>query len=147
MKAAYIRLFETAGKGIRLLHCDLKMLFSGFPMASGRGGDTRNRLRETEDRPERHRSSADQLTCKWVELASLGLLAEHSEALNYQREHPPRTPGVLLPATRKPRAVFIENRERAIAIACIRHLSKKRSNAESLDRAPSLDVVGDSGMQ
>ena len=130
-----------------MLHCDLKMLFCGPPLTCCCRRDTRDRLRETEDRPERHRSSADQLTCKWVELASLGLLAEHNKALNYQREHPPRTPGVLLPATRKPRAVFIENRERAIAIACVSHLSKKCSGAESLDRAPSLDVVGDSGMQ
>src|SRR6266851_2227208 len=86
MEATYIRLFETAGKGLSLLHCDLKMLFCGSPLTCCCRRDTRDRLRETEDRPERHRSSADKLTCKWVELASLGLLAEHNKALNYHRD-------------------------------------------------------------
>src|SRR5260370_18631766 len=137
MEATSTRLFETAGKGLSLLHCDLKMLFCGSPLTCCCRRDTRDRLRETKDRPERHRSSADQLTCKWVELASLGLLAEHNKALNYHHEHPPRTPSVLLPAPRKPRPVFIENRQRAIAIASVSLLSKQRSRPESFHRPPS----------
>jgi len=44
MEAVYLRLFETVGKGLGLLQRGLKMVFSGFPLVSGRRGDTRDRL-------------------------------------------------------------------------------------------------------
>ncbi len=46
MEAAYLRPFEKVGKGFGLLHRDLKMFFSGFPLIGGRSGDTRDRLRQ-----------------------------------------------------------------------------------------------------
>src|SRR6202022_2325215 len=101
MEAAYLSLFEEVGEGFGLLHCDLKMLFSGFPLACRCRGDTHDRMCQAEDRPKHHRSNADQLANQRVKLSSLRMLAEHDEAFNHQREHQPRTCGVRLAATRE----------------------------------------------
>src|SRR5712692_9687893 len=87
MEAAYLRMFEEVGEGLGLLHCDLKMLFSGVPLTCRCRGDTRDRLCEAGHRPKRYRSSPDQLTSERIKLRSLRLLAEHDEALNHRREH------------------------------------------------------------
>src|SRR6266849_3814922 len=109
MEAAYLRLFEAVGEGLGLLHCDLKMLFSGSPLTRRCRGETRDRMCQAEDRPKHHRSSADQLANQRVKLSSLRVLAEHDEALNRKREHQPRTCGVRLSVTREKRALFIED--------------------------------------
>src|SRR6267378_712030 len=117
------------------------MLFSSFPPTCRCRGDTRDRLRKAEDRTKHNRSSAEKLRNKRVKLCGLRLLAEHDEALNHESEHPPRTSGVLLAATSEPRALFIQDFECASAIAGVRHLSKKHSDAESIDRAPSFEAA------
>ena len=59
------------------------MVFSGFPLMCRCRGETRDRLREAEDLPERYRSSTDQLTSERVKRRSLGLLAEDDESLDH----------------------------------------------------------------
>src|SRR5258708_26950958 len=108
------------------------MLFSGFPLPCRCRGDTRDSLREAWDSTKRYRSSAEQLTRERVKLRSLRLLSEHEQALDHIREHPPRTPAVVLAATRNKRALFVKDFQRTIPIACISHLSKKRPDADSL---------------
>ena len=71
VEAAYLGLFEAIGKQLGLLYCDLKMIFGGFPLTSRCRGDARDRMSEAEDRPKRHRSSADQLASERVKLPSL----------------------------------------------------------------------------
>src|SRR5208283_5716032 len=94
-------------------------------------GDTRDRLREAEDRPQHYRSNVDQLTSQRVKLRSLSVLTKDDKALNHRPKHPPRTSGVGLAAKRQPRALLMKERECAGAIACIRHQPKKCSGAES----------------
>src|SRR5579862_464777 len=108
MEAANLRLFDAVGKGLGLLHRDLKMLFSGLPLKRRCRGHTRDRLREAAARPKHYGSSADQLTNKRVKLSSLRLLAEHDEALDHINKHPPRAHGVRLAAKRQPRALFVK---------------------------------------
>jgi hypothetical protein len=67
--------------------------------------------------------------------SGLRMLAEHDEALGHQRQHQPRTSGIRLPASMPENARLIEDCQCAIAIACLAHLSKNRSNAESLNSA------------
>src|ERR1700689_44358 len=93
---------------------------------------------QAEDRPKHHRPNAKQLANERVKLPSLRTLAQHDEALDRQREHQPRTRGVRFAATRKQAARFIKDCQRAVAIACIGGLSKNRSSAESVHRAPRL---------
>src|SRR4029077_19232122 len=121
----------TVGKGLGLLERGLKMIFSRFPPMSRCRGHTRDRMREAENRPKRYRPGADQLTNKRIKLPRLRLLTEHNEALDHEREHPPRTHGVLLAEPRQPRALFIKDCQCAAVIARISHLSEKRSHAES----------------
>src|SRR5271155_396304 len=117
MEAAYLRLFETVGKGLGLMQRGLKMIFRGFPLTCrGRGG-ARDRLREAEDRPERYRPGADQLTYERIKLPNLRLLTKDNEALNDEREHAPRTSDVRLADPRQPRALFIKHCEGAAVIA------------------------------
>src|SRR5271168_3830562 len=92
-------------------------------------------MREAGDSPMRYRSGVDQLASERVKLRCLRLLAEHDEAFNHIREHPPGTQGVRLATTRHKSAIFINDCQRAIAIACISHLSKERADADSLDSA------------
>jgi hypothetical protein len=89
VEATYLRLFEAIGKGLGLLQRDLKMIFSGYPLACRSRGDTRDCLRETGDGPKRYSSSVDQFKSERVELPSLRWLAESNEALNHKREHEP----------------------------------------------------------
>src|ERR1700730_12454750 len=117
------------------------MLFSSVPVTRRCRGDTRDRLREAGERPEGYRPGADQLTSERIKPRSLRLLAEHDQALNRKREHPPRTRGVRLPATRHKPALFIKDCQRAIAIACIGHLSEERPDADSLDNATYFKVA------
>jgi hypothetical protein len=42
VEAAYLLLFEDVGQGLSLLQRDLKMLFSGFPLARRNYRDTRD---------------------------------------------------------------------------------------------------------
>jgi hypothetical protein len=58
MEAAYLGLFEAVWKRLGLLHRDLKMLFSGFPLTCRCRGDARNRMHEAGVRPKHHRSSS-----------------------------------------------------------------------------------------
>ena len=74
MEAAYLCLFEEVGKGLCLLQCDLKMILCGFPLTRRRRRDARDRLREAEDRPKRHRSNVDQVTGERVKQRSLRML-------------------------------------------------------------------------
>jgi hypothetical protein len=92
------------------------MLFGGFPLTCRCRGDTRDRLREAEERPKQHRSSTDQLANKRVKLSSLRLL-EDDKSLNHRSEHPPRTCGVQLATKRQQRALFIKDSECASVIA------------------------------
>src|SRR6266566_562683 len=121
------------------------MLCSGLPLTCCRS-DTCDGLRKAEDRPKRHRFSADQLANQGVELSSLRLVAEHEEALDHKREQTPRASGVGLAAMRKPRALFVKDCECTVTITGVSHLSKKRSDAESLDRAFPLEEAGGLGM-
>src|SRR6266849_4296377 len=89
VEATYLGLLEEVGKGLGLLHRDLKMVFSGSPLTCRCCGETRDRLRAAGDRPKRFRSSVGQLASKRVKLRRLRLLAEHDESLNHQREHQP----------------------------------------------------------
>src|ERR1700735_5886880 len=61
VEATYLRLFEDVGQGLRLLHCDLKMPFSGFPLTACLRGVSRDRMRQAKDRPKHPRSNAEQL--------------------------------------------------------------------------------------
>jgi hypothetical protein len=131
VEATYLSLFEMVGKGLGLLHRGLKMIFSGFPLMRRCGRDAGNRLRETEDRPQRHRAGMEQLTGSWIKLPSLRMLAEHNETLNHKCEHQPRTQGILSAAARQPLAFFSKDCECAAAIAGVGHLAKKRSGADS----------------
>jgi alkylation response protein AidB-like acyl-CoA dehydrogenase len=70
LEATYLRLFETVGKGLGLLHRGLKMFFSGLPLTSRGRRDSCDRLREAEDRPQHYRSSIDQLASKRIKLPS-----------------------------------------------------------------------------
>jgi hypothetical protein len=63
------------------------------------------------------------------------MLAEHYEALNYKRKHPPRTPDVRLAANGEPRAIFVKDCHCASAIACVGHLAKQRSLGQSMNGA------------
>src|ERR1700733_10619439 len=101
----------------------MKMIFSVFPLTCRGGGDPGDRLREAEDWPKHYRSSADQLTNKRIKLSSFRFLTQDGEAFNHEREHPPRTHGVLMAATGEPRALFMKDRQRALAIATISHLA------------------------
>src|ERR1700688_578381 len=143
----YLGLFEAVGKGLSLLHCAVKMVFSGFPLTCRCRGDTRNRVRKVGDRQKRYRSSVDQIATQRVQLSSVLMLPEYDETLNHQREHKPRPSGVGLTANRQPRALFIKNCKCALAIAGVSQLSKKRSSAEPLDRAPRFGGGGGLGMR
>src|ERR1700722_10259206 len=63
------------------------------------------------------------------------MLAEDDEALNHEREHRPRTAGVRSAAYWQPPALFLKDCERSGAIAGVSHLSKKRADTASQDRA------------
>jgi hypothetical protein len=89
LEATYLRLFQTVGNSFGLVERGLKVVRSSFPLMCRCRGHTRHRMREAENRPKRYRSSIDQLTSKRIKLASLRLLAEHNETLDYQRQHPP----------------------------------------------------------
>ena len=132
-EAAYLRLFEAMRKRLGLPHRDLKMVLGCVKIARGRRGDPGYCLREARDRPQRYRSSVDQLTSKWVELSCLRLLAENRKPLNRKRKQPPRTSNVVLPANWKRPALFIQDCQRASAISLVSHLSKKCPLAESMD--------------
>src|SRR5208337_2479547 len=75
MEAAYLRLFEEKRKRLGMMHRDLKMLLSVFPLTGRCRCDTRDRMRQAEDREKRHCSSADQLANERVKLTSLRSLA------------------------------------------------------------------------
>src|ERR1700722_6767401 len=96
---------------------------------------------QAENRPKHHRSSAEQFAHQRVKLSRLRMLAQHDEAFNRKREHQPRTRRVWFAATRKQAARFIKDCERAVAIACVGHLSKNRSSAETVHRAPRLSTA------
>ena len=51
VEAAYLRLFQNVGEGLSLLHRDLKMVFSSFPLKSRCRSDAGDRVREAGDRP------------------------------------------------------------------------------------------------
>src|SRR5258708_18258624 len=80
---------REGGYGLDLLHRGPKVVFGGVPSTCRCRGHTRDRLREAEDRPKRDLSSINQLTSKRIKLPSLRMLAQHNEALNDEREHPP----------------------------------------------------------
>src|SRR6202008_1624591 len=115
VEAPYLRFFEAEGERLRLPQRGLKVVFGGFPTTRCRGGDSRDRIGKAADRQKRDRSSADQLVYQWVELPSLRMIAEHDEALNDQREHQPRAPGVGLTTMRQPCALFIQDCQCAVA--------------------------------
>jgi len=110
-------------------------------------GETRDRLREARDSRERYRSGVDQLTSERVKLRSLRAFAEHDEALNHESEHRPRTEAVRLAASRQKSALLVKDCERAVAITCVSHLSKKGSLAGSLYRVPWLGGTRGLGVQ
>src|SRR5712692_1971384 len=109
VEATYLRLFETVGNGLGLSQRCLKMVSGGFPLMRRCRRNTRDRMREAEDLPKRHRSSVDQLTSMRIKLRSLRMLAEDDEALNHEREHRPRTAGVRSAATWQPPALFVKD--------------------------------------
>ena len=57
MEAAYLRLFEEAGKSFGLLRSGSEMVLSCLPLTASGRGDTGDCLRKAEDRPKRYRSS------------------------------------------------------------------------------------------
>src|ERR1700730_18142390 len=105
------------------------MLFSGVPLSCRSRGDTGDCLCEAEDRPKYHPSGLDQLTNPRVKRCGLRLLAQHDEAFSHKREHQPRTSGVVLAVTRQPHALLIKDCQCTVVIACVSHLSKKRSES------------------
>jgi len=94
------------GNRLRLLQRVPKMILGSFPLMSRGRGDTCDRLREAEDLPKHYRSGIDQLTNKRIKLPRLRLLTEHNEALDHEREHPPRTNGVVPASNGEPGALF-----------------------------------------
>jgi hypothetical protein len=131
MKALDVRLFKHMGKGFSLPHSHLKVIFSGFPLTCRCRGHTRNRVRKPEDRPKHYRSGINQLTNQGIKLPSLRTLTQDDEALNYEREHPPRTHCVLFAATGQPSDLFMKDRQRSLAITAVGQLPKERPNTHS----------------
>src|SRR5262249_38724130 len=122
------------------------VLLSGVPLASRRRRHPRHRLREAVDRPQRDRSRLDQLPRQRIQIPRLCLLAEDHEALDHEREHPPRTSDILLAATRQPQALFLQEGERTAVIAAVRHLAKQRAGTESLKRVLAFQPACRMGM-
>src|SRR5271154_868461 len=89
MEAPYLCLFDPVGKGLCLLHRDLKMLFSGFPLMCPSRGEAGDSLRVARYRPGYDCSSVDQLAHHRVKLSGLRMLSEHEKALDNRPEHPP----------------------------------------------------------
>src|SRR5580704_7195770 len=142
VEAAYLRLFELIGKTLGLLRRDPKVVLSVFILTCRCCGNPGDRLRETREAPKRYRTGGDKFTNQRIELAGLRSFADDVQALDYQGQHPPRAPNVFLTEDRQAFAPFIENRQRAIAITGVSHLSKKRSLTESPNRSTGFEPTG-----
>src|ERR1700731_3408931 len=123
MEAAYFSLFEPVGKGLGLIHRDLKVLLGGFPLMCRSRGETRDRLREAPNGPKHHRFGAHQFLNERVKLCSLRLLADHDKSLNNSREHPPRTSGVRLAANGQQHALLMKEFYCTVVIIGVSHQS------------------------
>jgi hypothetical protein len=134
-------MFKNMRYGLRLSQRSLKMGFSGFPPPRRRRGDSKDRPREAENRPEHNGSGVREFTKQRIQPRSLLLLTEHHQTLGGEYEHPPGTHGVRLTAARKPIALLIENCQGAVAITGVGHLPKKRSRAKSSNKGTFAGFV------
>ena len=75
---------EAMGKGLSLPQRDLKVVFSGVPIARRRRGNTCNCLDGAGNRPIKNRASIDQLTNQRVKLSGLLLLPKDDQTVNGQ---------------------------------------------------------------